>query len=118
MNAPGNDFMNSYIQVTTTTESKEQAQAIARHLVEARLAACVQISGPITSTYRWKGKLETAEEWLCLIKTRKSLYPELEMAIRSLHSYETPEIIAVPIVQGSKEYLRWIDDETENNVDT
>ena len=74
----------------------------------------MQIAGPITSTYRWKGKVETAEEWLCLIKTRESLYQELEKAIISLHSYETPEIIAVPIVKGSKEYLQWLDDETEN----
>jgi periplasmic divalent cation tolerance protein len=118
MNAPGNDFMNSYIQVTTTAGSKEQAQTIAQHLVEAKLAACVQIAGPITSTYRWQGKLETAEEWLCLIKTRESLYPELEMAIISLHSYETPEIVAVPIVQGSKEYLRWIDDETKSTAES
>jgi periplasmic divalent cation tolerance protein len=112
MNAQRNDFMNSYIQVTTTTESKEQAQTIAQHLVETKLAACVQISGPITSTYSWKGKLETAEEWLCVIKTRENLYQKLEKAIISLHSYETPEIIAVPIVKGSKEYLNWIDEET------
>jgi len=73
----------------------------------------VQISGPITSTYRWKGKLETTEEWLCLIKTRESLYQKLEKIIKSLHSYETPEIIAIPIIKGSKEYLSWLDNETE-----
>ncbi|NTW07493.1 MAG: divalent-cation tolerance protein CutA, partial [Syntrophaceae bacterium] len=72
-----------------------------------------QISGPITSTYRWKGKVETAEEWLCLIKTQESLYSELEKTIISLHSYETPEIIAVPIIKGSREYLSWLKNETE-----
>ncbi|NTW07811.1 MAG: divalent-cation tolerance protein CutA, partial [Syntrophaceae bacterium] len=81
MNAQRNDFMNSYIQVTTTTETREEAQKIARCLVEQKLAACAQISGPITSTYRWKGKVETAEEWLCLIKTQESLYSELEKTI-------------------------------------
>jgi periplasmic divalent cation tolerance protein len=103
--------MKSYIQITTTTETKEQAQTIAQHLVKSRLAACVQIVGPINSTYRWKDKVENAQEWLCLIKTRADLYNKVEAAIKSLHSYETPEIIAVPIVKGSKEYLNWIDDE-------
>lgn len=108
--------MKSYIQVTTTTETKEQAQTIAQHLVEARLAACVQIIGPITSIYRWKGKVENAKEWLCLIKTQDDLYNKVEAAIKSQHSYETPEIIAVSIVKGSKEYLRWLGDETENKL--
>ena len=108
--------MKSYIQVTTTTETKEQAQTIAQHLVETRLAACVQITGTITSIYRWKGKVENSQEWLCLIKTRDDLYNKVEAAIKSQHPYETPEIIAVPIVKGSKEYLNWLDDETENKL--
>lgn len=103
--------MKSFIQVTTTVATKEDAEKIAQHLVGEKLAACVQILGPITSTYRWKGKVETASEWLCLIKTKESLYPELEKAIISLHSYETPEIVAVPIIKGSPGYLSWIDDE-------
>ena len=102
--------MKTYIQVTTTTETKEQAQKIAQYLVETRLAACVQIAGPITSVYRWKGKVETASEWLCLIKTREELFDKVETAIKKMHSYETPEIVAVPIVKGSKEYLVWLDD--------
>lgn len=108
--------MKSYIQVSTTTETKEQAQSIAQHLVDEKLAACVQIMGPITSTYRWKGKIENSAEWLCLIKTQESLYKKVEKAIISLHSYETPEIVAVPIVKGSKEYLRWLAKETENKL--
>lgn len=102
--------MKSYIQISTTTETKEHAEKIAQHLVEAKLAACVQIAGPITSIYRWKGKVETANEWLCLIKTREELFEKVEAAIKKMHSYETPEIIAVPIVKGSKEYLLWLGD--------
>ena len=108
--------MKSYIQVTTTTETKEQAQTIAQHLVEARLAACVQIIGPITSIYRWKSKVENTQEWLCLIKTRDNLYAKVETAIKNRHPYDTPEIIAMPIVRGSKKYLNWIDDELENKT--
>jgi periplasmic divalent cation tolerance protein len=102
--------MKSYIQISTTTETKEQAQKIAQYLVETRLAACVQITGPITSIYRWKGKVENTKEWLCLVKTQDDLFNKVEAAIKSQHFYETPEIIAVPIVKGSKEYLIWLDD--------
>lgn len=102
--------MNSYIQVSTTTQAQEDARKIACYLVEQKLAACAQISGPIESTYTWKGKVETAIEWMCLIKTRENLFSKVEAAIKKLHPYETPEIIAVPIVEGSGDYLRWIDD--------
>jgi len=105
--------MNGCIQVRTTGETKEQAQSIARYLVEEKLAACVQITGATFSTYRWAGKIETAREYLCLIKTRKDLFARVESAIKKLHSYETPEIIAVPIVNGSKEYLKWLDESLE-----
>lgn len=100
-----------YIQVITTTEKKEEAEKIAQILVEKRLAGCVQIVGPIVSTYRWKGNLETVEEWLCLIKSKKSIYDKLERAIKEIHPYETPEIIALPIVAGSKDYLEWLSGE-------
>lgn len=83
---------------------------IARHLVEEKLAACVQISGPIESIYRWKGKVEGTAEFLCLVKTREDLFAQVETAIKKRHSYQTPEIIAVPIVRGSTEYLSWLDD--------
>lgn len=100
--------MMNFIQVMTTTETKAQAQAIARHLVEERLAACVQITDVVESTYRWKNKVETTREYLCLIKTREDLFPRVEAAVKKLHAYETPEIIAVPIVNGSEEYLKWL----------
>ena len=106
--------MKAYIQISTTTETKEQAQKIAKYLVEQKLAACVQISGPIESIYRWKGKVETANEYLCLIKTRESLFGLVEAAIKQLHPYETPEIIAVPIIKGSREYWKWLDEEITN----
>ena len=102
--------MKSFIQIFTTTETKEEAEKIAQYLVEQKLAACVQITGPIASTYRWKGKVETANEWHCLIKTREELYDKVETAIKKLHSYETPEIIVIPIIKGSSEYLSWLDD--------
>ena len=100
-----------YIQVQTTTEKMEDAQKITRALLERRLAGCVQIVGPIVSSYWWKGKIEMAEEWLCLIKSRQDLFEELEKAIVELHPYETPEIIATPIVAGSRDYLAWLNDE-------
>jgi periplasmic divalent cation tolerance protein len=103
--------MTEPIQVITTTETKADAQAIANALVEKRLAGCVQIVGPITSTYWWEGKIETAEEWLCLIKSRRDLYADLEKAIREVHPYDVPEILAVPVTAGSKPYLEWLDGE-------
>lgn len=104
--------MDTFIQVTTTAEKREDADHIARVLVEKRLAGCVQVLGPITSVYRWKGKVETAGEWLCLIKSRQELYGAVEATIRSLHPYETPEIIAMPVIAGSCDYLRWLETET------
>jgi len=100
-----------YIQVTTTTASKEDAQRIARALVERRLAACVQVIGPIESTYWWKGKIESAQEWLCVAKTRARFYKRVEKAIKEMHPYEVPEIVAVEIREGSEEYLRWVHEE-------
>ena len=83
--------MEAYIQVVTTTEKRQDAEKIAKALVERRLAACAQIVGPIVSTYWWKDNIETAEEWQCLIKSKKSFYSEVEKAIKVLHPYETPE---------------------------
>lgn len=102
--------MPEYLQVLTTTGSEEEAERISAALVERRLAACVQVIGPISSRYRWQGKVERDSEWLCLAKTEAGRYAELEAAIRELHSYEEPEIVATPIVAGSAGYLGWIDD--------
>ena len=101
--------MNEYVQVITAVGSKEEGQQIARTLVEESLAACVQIIGPITSVYRWQGIVEESEEWLCLIKSTRARYAEIEATIHALHGYETPEILVVPVVVGSADYLRWLD---------
>ncbi len=103
--------MNTYIQVITTVERKEDAENIARLLVEKRLAGCVQVAGPINSVYRWKGRVERTEEWQCLIKSRQDLFGKVEEAIKSVHPYETPEIIATTISAGSDDYLNWLHDE-------
>ena len=105
--------MPEYIQVLTTTDSEEEARQIAGGLVEKRLAACVQVSGPVTSVYRWKGKIETDAEWVCAIKSGEHLADQLEAAIRELHSYEEPEIIVLPIVGGSESYLQWLGEQIE-----
>ncbi len=102
--------MANYIQVITTVEKQADGLALARLLVERRLASCVQVIGPITSIYRWRGAVETAGEWLCLIKTREDLYEALEAAVREAHPYEVPELLALPVVKGSKDYLEWLDD--------
>ena len=102
--------MVEYLQIITTTEKKAEAERIAKVLIEGGLAACAQIVGPITSTYSWKGRIETAEEWQCLIKTRADLFGQVERSIKSVHSYETPEIIALPISTGSREYLDWMEE--------
>jgi periplasmic divalent cation tolerance protein len=94
--------------MTTTTASRAEARRIARTLVDRHLAACAQIVGPIESIYRWQGKVETAREWLCLIKTTRARFGELALEVEALHSYDTPEIIAVPIVAGSRRYLDWL----------
>jgi periplasmic divalent cation tolerance protein len=101
------------IEVRTTTDSREAAQKIAEALASQRLAACVQISGPITSTYWWEGKVSQAEEWAISAKTQRTLYDRLEQIIKQLHSYDEPEIIAVEIVTGSQSYLDWIRQETQ-----
>jgi periplasmic divalent cation tolerance protein len=105
--------MSDCIQVMTTAGSEEEAGHIASLLVERRLAACVQVAGPITSRYRWLGTIEEEREWHCLVKTTRAAYEQVEAAIREVHSYDEPEIIATPIVAGSAGYLAWI----EENVD-
>jgi periplasmic divalent cation tolerance protein len=104
--------MTEFIEVHTTIDSKEGAQKIAEAIVSKRLAACVQVSGPITSTYWWQGKIEQAEEWVCTAKTQRELYSGLEQAIRAAHSYDVPEILAVDVIAGNAAYLDWVAQET------
>jgi periplasmic divalent cation tolerance protein len=105
--------VSDYVQVLTTAGSEEEAGEIASLLVERRLAACVQVVGPITSRYRWQGGVEEEREWQCLAKTTRTAYEAVEAAIREVHSYDEPEIVATPIVAGAAGYLAWIDE----NVD-
>lgn len=105
---------HNYIKVSTALENREGAQKIATMVVEKRLAACAQIVGPITSTYWWKGKIEETEEWLCIIKSRVDMYNKLEWAIKDIHPYEEPEIVAESIITGSKGYLKWLDEEVQS----
>lgn len=100
-----------HVQITTAAGSREEADAIADALVGARLAACVQVLGPIRSTYRWKGAVASGEEWLCLVKTTAARAGDAMAEIARVHSYETPEITLTPIVAGAAPYLAWIDAE-------
>ena len=100
--------MAGCMQVTTTVDTSEHAKAIGRKLLEKRLAACVQTEGPTSSSYWWNDKIETAEEWRCIIKTTVEKYDEVERTIRSVHPYEEPEIIGLSIKAGSSTYLKWI----------
>jgi periplasmic divalent cation tolerance protein len=107
--------MTDYVQVITTTARRDEAEQIARTLIDARLAACVQIVGPVSSTYRWQGQVETAEEWQCLIKSKQAVLPRLVAAVRQAHPYQVPEILVFPVLWGSADYLAWID--AEVNID-
>lgn len=100
--------MNNALVVITTTETLADGERLARILVEAELAACAQVLPQITTVYRWQGKVEQANEALLLIKTTSMAYPELENAIKQNHSYQTPEIIALPVEMGSADYLNWL----------
>jgi periplasmic divalent cation tolerance protein len=103
------------IVVLVTAGSLAEAQSIATALVEERLAACVNIVGPIESVYRWGGKIQREQERLLLIKTRSSSFDRLAARVHELHSYDTPEVIAVPITTGSHAYLQWL--RTSTSVD-
>jgi periplasmic divalent cation tolerance protein len=110
----GSYGMTKWIQITSTTASREEAQSMAHVLIERHLAGCVQIIGPIHSVYRWQDEIEQANEWQLIIKTSRQRYAEVEQAILELHSYECPEIIATPIEAGSEPYLQWLRGATEN----
>ena len=109
--------MSEFVQVQTTTASEEDARRIAKALVEERLAACVQIVGPITSTYWWQGRIDSSQEWLCCIKTSQALYKRIESTVRTLHPYDEPEILATPVVAGSDGYLKWLATELQGRTE-
>jgi periplasmic divalent cation tolerance protein len=103
--------------VLCTAGSEDEARKLARHLVEQRLAACVNIVPQIESIYRWQGKVEHAREWLLLIKTTVEKFPAVRDSIQELHSYELPECIAIGIEDGSAAYLEWIDQSVRYQAD-
>jgi periplasmic divalent cation tolerance protein len=101
-----------YIEIVTTSDNKSVLQRIADSLVRKKLAACVQLVQPVTSTYRWKGKVAHAREYMCIIKTRRSAYARVEKEILRSHNYSLPQITSVRI-SGSKGYLDWISKEVK-----
>jgi len=102
--------MTDKVVVLVTAASKRECRKIARHLVEEKLAACVNITQPIESIYHWEGKIADDLEYQLLIKSTRDLFPEVKAAVSKLHSYHTPEIICLPIVDGSRNYLQWLSD--------
>lgn len=104
--------MNEPVEVRVTTDSQEEAEKICTAVVAGRVAACAQITAPIRSTYWWEGKIETAVELMILMKTTSERLDELVEVVRANHSYDTPEIVAVPITGGLADYLTWITTET------
>jgi periplasmic divalent cation tolerance protein len=102
--------MNDHLVVLVTASSSAQARRIARRLLQSKLAACVNMI-PVESMFLWKGEIQEEEEVLMVIKTRSEAFDELMNAVKAMHTYDTPEIIAMPVVMGSREYLKWIDDE-------
>ena len=99
------------IQVVVTAGSKNEAERIGRAAVGARAAACAQISGPITSLFWWKNALDEVEEWYCVLKTTRDRFADVEAVVRKTHSYEVPEILAVPVTEGTRDYLAWLEGE-------
>ena len=105
--------MSDPIIVLVTCGSEEEALKIANALVESRLAACANLVAPIRSIYRWEGKIWDEKEWLLIIKTQKYRFGDLEKKVKSLHSYSVPEIVSLPITEGSSAYLNWIKENTD-----
>jgi len=105
--------MSDPVVVLVTCGSEEEALKIANALVEAHLAACVNLVAPIRSIYRWEGKIWDEKEWLLIIKTQKHRFEELDKKVKSLHSYSVPEIISLPITEGAAAYLNWIKENTK-----
>ena len=100
--------MSGELVVLVTVPAREDGERIAEALVGEQLAACVNILGPIRSIYRWQGEIARDDEHLLVIKTTRTRYPALEARVKALHSYDTPEVVALPIERGSAAYLEWI----------
>ena len=99
---------NVYIIVLVTTATKQEAEKITQHLLDLKLIACGNIIGPVASIFRWSGKMEKVEEYLTIMKSRRDLFGKITEEVKALHSYEVPEILALPVTEGSKGYLDWL----------
>ena len=97
-----------YTLIMVTASSREEAEKIATTLLERKLIACANILGPVSSRFWWQGKIDSAEEYMIFMKTKRELFEQVADNVKQLHSYEVPEIIALPIVEGAKPYLEWI----------
>lgn len=104
------------IVVLITTSSAQEAETIGKALVESRLAACVNVLAGVCSLFRWEGAIERQEEMLMLVKSRSDLLPSIIEVVKRLHSYTVPEVIALPILAGSSDYLTWVDESLQNTV--
>ena len=102
--------MTDKVVIMVTAASRRECRKIARRLIEEKLAACVNITQPIQSVYRWEGKINHGKEFLMFIKTTRDLFPQVRAEIALIHSYHTPEIICLPIIDGSPNYLQWVAD--------
>lgn len=102
--------MTDKVVIMVTASSRRECSKIARRLIDEKLAACVNISHPIQSVYRWEGKIEQSKEFLMFIKTKRELFQQVRAEIALVHSYHTPEIICLPIIEGSPNYLQWVSD--------
>jgi len=97
-----------YTLIMVTASSREEAEKIATTLLKRKLIACANILGPVSSRFWWQGKIDSAEEYMIFMKTKRELFNQVADNVKQLHSYEVPEIIALPIVEGAKPYLEWI----------
>ena len=106
--------MTPVIVVLVTVGSEQEAETIATALLEERLAACVNVTSPVRSLYRWEGRIADDQEWQMVIKTQARLFDALAARVRALHSYDVPEIIALPVLAGTTDYVDWIQNETKS----
>lgn len=107
--------MSEFLAVLIIAGSREEAETLATDLITAMLAACVNIVPGVTSIYRWEGEIQRDQEWLLVVKSRRDVLPDLIRRVQALHSYEVPEIIALPIADGSGAYLAWLDGEVHGS---
>ena len=103
------DLQDTYVIVVVTTGNKQEAENIAQQLLMERLIACANITGPVYSLFHWLGKIEKADEYMIFMKSRMDLFDKLAETVKALHSYDVPEILVLPIIEGSKPYLNWLD---------